>query len=128
MEEPFLVLWPADGKDHADPLILAGFRFMILWTACVVPDLCSRSSSYPQAPGRRGLLSITLPQFLDSTALSHFSRIDARSSSLSTIFIGVASSMEPFLLRRSATNNFPASRFLQRFVESFHADPRRRST
>ena len=102
-------------------LILAGFRFIILSTAYIIPTYLQVVQDYRELQVGAVLLWIALPQFLIVLPLGWLlSRIDARwILAVGAIFIGVACLMGTFLTQDWATDDFLPSQILQAIGQSF---------
>ncbi|HEX9169354.1 MAG TPA: MFS transporter [Roseiarcus sp.] len=102
-------------------LILAGFRFIILSTAYIIPTYLQVVQNYRELQVGAVLLWIALPQFLIVLPLGWLlSRIDARwILAVGAIFIGVACLMGTFLTQDWATDDFLPSQILQAIGQSF---------
>ena len=102
-------------------LILAGFRFIILSTAYIIPTYLQVVQNYRELQVGAVLLWIALPQFLIVLPLGWLlSRIDARwILAIGAIFIGVACLMGTFLTQDWATDDFLPSQILQAIGQSF---------
>ena len=102
-------------------MILAGFRFIILSTAYIIPTYLQVVQNYRELQVGAVLLWIALPQFLIVLPLGWLlSRIDARwILAIGAIFIGVACLMGTFLTQDWATDDFLPSQILQAIGQSF---------
>jgi MFS transporter, DHA2 family, multidrug resistance protein len=102
-------------------LILAGFRFIILSTAYIIPTYLQVVQDYRELQVGAVLLWIALPQFLIVLPLGWLlSRIDARwILAIGAILIGVACLMATFLTQDWATDDFLPSQILQAIGQSF---------
>jgi MFS transporter, DHA2 family, multidrug resistance protein len=122
IEKPFLNLRLL-AKEGIVPilLILAGFRFIILSTAYIIPTYLQVVQDYRELQVGAVLLWIALPQFLIVIPLGWLlSRVDARwILAVGAIFIGVACLMGTFLTQDWATDDFLPSQILQAIGQSF---------
>ena len=102
-------------------LILAGFRFIILSTAYIIPTYLQVVQDYRELQVGAVLLWIALPQFLIVLPLGWLlSRIEPRwILAIGAIFIGVACLMGTFLTQDWATDDFLPSQILQAIGQSF---------
>ena len=102
-------------------LILAGFRFIILSTAYIIPTYLQVVQDYRELQVGAVLLWIALPQFLIVLPLGWLlSRIDARwILAIGAILIGVACLMATLLTQDWATDDFLPSQILQAIGQSF---------
>jgi MFS transporter, DHA2 family, multidrug resistance protein len=102
-------------------LILAGFRFIILSTAYIIPTYLQVVQDYRELQVGAVLLWIALPQFLIVLPLGWLlSRIDARwVLAVGAMLIGVACLMGTFLTQDWATDDFLPSQILQALGQSF---------
>ena len=102
-------------------LILAGFRFIILSTAYIIPTYLQVVQDYRELQVGAVLLWIALPQFLIVLPLGWLlSRIDARwILATGAILIGVACLMATLLTQDWATDDFLPSQILQAIGQSF---------
>jgi MFS transporter, DHA2 family, multidrug resistance protein len=102
-------------------LILAGFRFIILSTAYIIPTYLQVVQNYRELQVGAVLLWIALPQFLIVLPLGWLlSRVDARwVLALGAILIGVACLMGTLLTQDWATDDFLPSQILQAVGQSF---------
>ena len=102
-------------------LILAGFRFIILSTAYIIPTYLQVVQDYRELQVGAVLLWIALPQFLIVLPLGWLlSRIDPRwVLALGAILIGVACLMGTGLTQDWATDDFLPSQILQALGQSF---------
>jgi DHA2 family multidrug resistance protein len=102
-------------------LILAGFRFIILSTAYIIPTYLQVVQNYRELQVGAVLLWIALPQFLIVLPLGWLlSRVDARwILALGAILIGVACLMGTLLTQDWATDDFLPSQILQAIGQSF---------
>jgi MFS transporter, DHA2 family, multidrug resistance protein len=102
-------------------LILAGFRFIILSTAYIIPTYLQVVQDYRELQVGAVLLWIALPQFLIVLPLGWLlSCVDPRwVLALGAILIGVACLMGTFLTQDWATDDFLPSQILQALGQSF---------
>jgi DHA2 family multidrug resistance protein len=102
-------------------LILAGFRFIILSTAYIIPTYLQVVQDYRELQVGAVLLWIALPQFLIVLPLGWLlSRIEPRwILAIGAILIGVACLMGTFLTQDWATDDFLPSQILQAIGQSF---------
>ena len=102
-------------------LILAGFRFIILSTAYIIPTYLQVVQNYRELQVGAVLLWIALPQFLIVLPLGWLlSRVDARwILAIGAILIGVACLMGTGLTQDWATDDFLPSQILQAIGQSF---------
>ena len=102
-------------------LILAGFRFIILSTAYIIPTYLQVVQDYRELQVGAVLLWIALPQFLIVLPLGWLlSRVDARwILAIGAILIGVACLMGTCLTQDWATDDFLPSQILQAIGQSF---------
>jgi MFS transporter, DHA2 family, multidrug resistance protein len=102
-------------------LILAGFRFIILSTAYIIPTYLQVVQNYRELQVGAVLLWIALPQFLIVLPLGWLlSRVDARwILAIGAILIGVACLMGTLLTQDWATDDFLPSQILQAIGQSF---------
>ena len=102
-------------------LLLAGFRFIILSTAYIIPTYLQVVQNYRELQVGAVLLWIALPQFAIVLPLGWLlSRIDARWVLASgAILIGIASLMGTGLTQDWATDDFLPSQILQAIGQSF---------
>ena len=105
-------------------LILAGFRFIILSTAYIIPTYLQVVQDYRELQVGAVLLWIALPQFLIVLPLGWLlSRIDARwIFAVGANLIGVACLMATLLTQDWATDDFLPSQILQAMGQSSRAD------
>ena len=122
IEKPFLNLRLL-AKEGLVPilLILAGFRFIILSTAYIIPTYLQVVQNYRELQVGAVLLWIGLPQFAIVIPLGWLlSRVDARLVlALGAILIGIASLMGTGLTQEWATDDFLPSQVLQAIGQSF---------
>ena len=122
VEKPFLNLRLL-AKEGIVPilLILAGFRFIILSTAYIIPTYLQVVQNYRELQVGAVLLWIALPQFAIVLPLGWLlSRIDARwVLAVGAILIGVACLMGTLLTQDWATDDFLPSQILQAIGQSF---------
>lgn len=102
-------------------LILAGFRFIILSTAYIIPTYLQIVQNYRELQVGSVLLWIALPQFVIVLPLGALlSRVDARwVLAFGAILIGVACLMGTGLTQDWATDDFLPSQILQAIGQSF---------
>ena len=102
-------------------LILAGFRFIILSTAYIIPTYLQVVQNYCELQVGSVLLWIALPQFAIVLPLGWLlSRVEARwVLSFGAILIGVACLMGTGLTQDWATDDFLPSQILQAIGQSF---------
>jgi MFS transporter, DHA2 family, multidrug resistance protein len=102
-------------------MILAGFRFIILSTAYIIPTYLQVVQNYRELQVGAVLLWIALPQFLIVLPLGWLlSRVDPRwILAVGAIFIGVACLMGTLLTQDWATDDFLPSQILQAIGQSF---------
>ncbi len=122
IEKPFLNLRLL-AKEGLVPilLILAGFRFIILSTAYIIPTYLQVVQDYRELQVGAVLLWIALPQFAIVLPLGWLlSRVDARVVlAFGAILIGVACLMGTGLTQDWATDDFLPSQILQAIGQSF---------
>ncbi len=122
VERPFLNLRLL-AKEGIVPilLVLAGFRFIILSTAYIIPTYLQVVQDYRELQVGAVLVWIALPQFLIVLPLGWLlSRVEARwVLALGAILIGVACLMGTFLTQDWATDDFLPSQILQAIGQSF---------
>ena len=122
IEKPFLNLRLL-AKEGLVPilLLLAGFRFIILSTAYIIPTYLQVVQNYRELQVGAVLLWIALPQLLIVLPLGWLlSRIDARwVLGLGAILVGIASLMGTGLTHDWATDDFLPSQILQAIGQSF---------
>ncbi|HEV7480682.1 MAG TPA: MFS transporter [Roseiarcus sp.] len=122
IEKPFLNLRVL-AKEGLVPilLILAGFRFIILSTAYIIPTYLQVVQNYRELQVGAVLLWIALPQLAIVIPLGWLlTRVDARPVlALGAIFIGIASLMGTGLTQDWATDDFLPSQILQAIGQSF---------
>ncbi len=102
-------------------LVLAGFRFIILSTAYIIPTYLQVVQDYRELQVGAVLLWIALPQFLIVLPLGWLlSRVEARwVLALGAVLIGVACLMGTGLTQDWATDDFLPSQILQAIGQSF---------
>ncbi len=102
-------------------LTLAGFRFIILSTAYIIPTYLQSVQNFRELQVGSVLLWIALPQFLIVLPLGALlNRIDARwVLGLGATMVGVACLMATNLTAEWATDDFLASQVLQALGQSF---------
>jgi MFS transporter, DHA2 family, multidrug resistance protein len=102
-------------------LVLAGFRFIILSTAYIIPTYLQVVQDYRELQVGAVLLWIALPQFLIVLPLGWLlSRVEARwVLALGAVLIGVACLMGTGLTHDWATDDFLPSQILQAIGQSF---------
>ncbi len=102
-------------------LILAGFRFIILSTAYIIPTYLQVVQNYRELQVGTVLLWIALPQFAIVIPLGWLlSRVDASVVlAFGAILIGVACLMGTGLTQDWATDDFLPSQILQALGQSF---------
>ena len=122
VEKPFLNLRLL-AKEGLVPLLLllAGFRFIILSTAYIIPTYLQVVQNYRELQVGAVLLWIALPQFAIVLPLGWLlSRVDARwVLALGAILIGIASLLGTGLTQDWATDDFLPSQVLQAVGQSF---------
>ena len=122
IEKPFLNLRVL-AKEGLVPilLILAGFRFIILSTAYIIPTYLQVVQNYRELQVGAVLLWIALPQLAIVIPLGWLlTRVDARPVlALGAILIGIASLMGTGLTQDWATDDFLPSQILQAIGQSF---------
>ena len=122
IERPFLNLRLL-AKEGIVPIlmILAGFRFIILSTAYIIPTYLQVVQDYRELQVGAVLLWIALPQFLIVIPLGWLlTRVEARLIlAVGAIFIGVACLMATLLTQDWATDDFLPSQILQAIGQSF---------
>ncbi len=122
VEKPFLNLRLL-AKEGLVPLLLllAGFRFIILSTAYIIPTYLQVVQNYRELQVGAVLLWIALPQFAIVIPLGWLlSRVDARwVLGCGAILIGIASLMGTGLTQDWATDDFLPSQVLQAVGQSF---------
>ena len=122
IEKPFLNLRLL-AKEGLVPilLLLAGFRFIILSTAYIIPTYLQVVQNYRELQVGAVLIWIALPQFLIVLPLGWLlSRVDARwVLAVGAILIGIASLMGTGLTQDWATDDFLPSQVLQAVGQSF---------
>ena len=122
VEKPFLNLRLLAREGIAPILmILAGFRFIILSTAYIIPTYLQVVQNYRELQVGAVLLWIALPQFLIVLPLGWLlSRVDARwILATGAILIGAACLMATQLTQDWATYDFLPSQILQAIGQSF---------
>jgi MFS transporter, DHA2 family, multidrug resistance protein len=102
-------------------LLLAGYRFIILSTAYIIPNYLQVVQNFRELQVGAVLLWIALPQFLIVYPLSALlRRIDGRwAVAFGTVVIGVACIMATDLTSQWATQDFLPSQILQAIGQSF---------
>jgi MFS transporter, DHA2 family, multidrug resistance protein len=102
-------------------LLLAGFRFIILSTAYIIPNYLQSVQNFRELQVGAVLLGIALPQFLIVLPLGALlARVDGRwVLAFGTILIGAACLMAADLTSAWATDDFLASQVLQALGQSF---------
>jgi DHA2 family multidrug resistance protein len=102
-------------------LVLAGFRFIILSTAYIIPTYLQTVQNYRELQVGAVLLWIALPQFAIVLPLGWLlRRVDGRwPLALGTVAIGVACVMASRLTSQWATDDFMASQIVQALGQSF---------
>jgi DHA2 family multidrug resistance protein len=102
-------------------LLLAGYRFIILSTAYIIPTYLQVVQNFRELQVGAVLLWIALPQFLIVYPLAALlRRIDARwAVAFGTVVIGVACIMATDLTSQWATQDFLPSQILQAIGQSF---------
>ncbi|MGC2785747.1 MAG: MFS transporter, partial [Roseiarcus sp.] len=122
VEKPFLNLRLL-AREGIVPIlmILAGFRFIILSTAYIIPTYLQVVQNYRELQVGAVLLWIALPQFLIVLPLGWLlSRVDARwILAIGAILIGGACLMGTGLTQDWATDDFLPSQILQAIGQSF---------
>ena len=122
IEKPFLNLRVL-AKEGLVPilLILAGFRFIILSTAYIIPTYLQVVQNYRELQVGAVLLWIALPQLAIVIPLGWLlTHVDARPVlALGAILIGIASLMGTGLTQDWATDDFLPSQILQAIGQSF---------
>jgi len=122
IDRPFLNLRLL-AKEGVVPIlvILAGFRFIILSTAYIIPTYLQVVQNYRELQVGAVLMWIALPQFLIVLPLGWLlSRVDARLIlAIGAILIGVACLMATLLTHEWATDDFLPSQILQAIGQSF---------
>ena len=122
VEKPFLNLRLL-AREGIVPIlmILAGFRFIILSTAYIIPTYLQVVQNYRELQVGAVLIWIALPQFLIVLPLGWLlSRIDARwILAIGAILIGAACLMATLLTQDWATYDFLPSQILQAIGQSF---------
>jgi MFS transporter, DHA2 family, multidrug resistance protein len=122
IEKPFLNLRLL-AKEGLVPILLslAGFRFIILSTAYIIPTYLQVVQNYRELQVGAVLLWIALPQFAIVIPLGWLlSRVDARwVLAVGAILIGVACLMGTGLTQDWATDDFLPSQILQAIGQSF---------
>ena len=102
-------------------LLLAGYRFIILSTAYIIPTYLQTVQNYRELQVGAVLLWIALPQFLIVLPLGWvLKRVDARwVQALGTIGVGVACWMAADLTSEWGTSDFLPSQIMQAVGQSF---------
>ncbi len=102
-------------------LLLAGFRFIILSTAYIIPNYLQTVQNFRELQVGSVLLWIALPQLLIVYPLAELlRRIDARwVLALGTLIIGVACILASDLTSQWATEDFLPSQVMQALGQSF---------
>jgi DHA2 family multidrug resistance protein len=102
-------------------LLLAGFRFIILSTAYIIPNYLQTVQNFRELQVGAVLLWIALPQFLIVLPLGYvLKRIDGRYVlALGNLMIGIACLMGTALTSQWATDDFLPSQILQALGQSF---------
>jgi DHA2 family multidrug resistance protein len=102
-------------------LILAGFRFIILSTAYIIPTYLQTVQNFRELQVGQVLLWIALPQLVIALPLAAFlRRVDARwVLALGTALIGIACLMATGLTSQWATDDFLPSQIVQALGQSF---------
>jgi MFS transporter, DHA2 family, multidrug resistance protein len=122
VEKPFLNLRLL-AKEGLVPLllILAGFRFIILSTAYIIPTYLQVVQNYRELQVGAVLLWIALPQFAIVIPLGWLlQRVDARMAlAFGATLVGVACLMGTALTQDWATGDFLPSQILQAIGQSF---------
>ncbi|PNG26661.1 MFS transporter [Methylocella silvestris] len=121
-ERPFINL-RVIARESLAPLILllAGYRFIILSTAYIIPSYLQTVQNFRELQVGSVLLWIALPQFVIVAPLAALlTRVDPRLVlGLGTGFIGVACLMATGLTSQWATQDFLPSQVLQAMGQSF---------
>jgi DHA2 family multidrug resistance protein len=121
-ERPFLnVRFLAKRQILLIMLLLAGFRFIILSTAYIIPNFLQTVQNFRELQVGAVLLWIALPQLLIVIPLGALlNRVDARwVLAFGAALIGVACLMATNLTAAWATDDFLASQILQAIGQSF---------
>jgi DHA2 family multidrug resistance protein len=121
-ERPFLnVRFLAKRQILLIMLLLAGFRFIILSTAYIIPNFLQTVQNFRELQVGAVLLWIALPQLLIVIPLGALlNRVDARwVLAFGAALIGVACLMATKLTAAWATDDFLASQILQAIGQSF---------
>ena len=102
-------------------LMLAGFRFIILSTAYIIPTYLQAVQNFRELQVGSVLLWIALPQFAHRPAARRLcSRVDGRDRlAFGAALIGVACLMATDLTQEWATDDFLPSQILQAIGQSF---------
>ncbi|MET0639778.1 MAG: MFS transporter [Hyphomicrobium sp.] len=102
-------------------LLLAGFRFIILSTAYIIPSYLQTVQNFRELQVGSVLLWIALPQFLFVIPLGYIlNRLDGRYVlALGNLMIGIACLMATNLTSAWATDDFLPSQILQALGQSF---------
>jgi DHA2 family multidrug resistance protein len=102
-------------------LILAGFRFIILSTAYIIPTYLQTVQNFRELQVGQVLLWIALPQLVIALPLAAFlRRVDARwVLALGTALIGIACLMATNLTSQWTTGDFLPSQIVQALGQSF---------
>jgi DHA2 family multidrug resistance protein len=102
-------------------LLLAGFRFIILSTAYIIPNYLQTVQNFRELQVGAVLLWIALPQFAIVLPLGYLlTRVDGRYVlALGNLMIGIACLMATNLTAEWATNDFLPSQILQALGQSF---------
>jgi MFS transporter, DHA2 family, multidrug resistance protein len=121
-DKPFLNLRLLARQNVVQLLLqLAGFRFVILSTAYIIPNYLQSVQSFRELQVGAVLLWIALPQFLIVIPLGALlKRVDGRwVLAIGATLIGIACLMATELTSDWATNDFLASQVLQALGQSF---------
>jgi len=102
-------------------LLLAGFRFIILSTAYIIPSYLQTVQNFRELQVGAVLLWIAVPQFAIVLPLGYvLNRVDGRYIlALGNLMIGIACLMATNLTSEWATNDFLPSQILQAIGQSF---------
>lgn len=102
-------------------LVLAGFRFMILSTAYIIPSYLQMVQNFRELQVGQVLLWIALPQLVIALPLAALlRRVDGRwVLALGTALVGIACMMASELTSQWATADFLPSQILQAIGQSF---------
>ena len=102
-------------------LVLAGFRFIILSTAYIIPNYLQSVQNFRELQVGSVLLWIALPQFAIVLPLGFLlKRVDGRwVLALGVVFVGIACLMAAQLTSDWATGDFLQSQILQALGQSF---------